>query len=517
MRKSWVAVAMIALIVGLAAGYRMGQPENPARGSVEPPGGSSQRADTGASRQEAPSVPEAPGGQPVGRTGERRHSERSTHDSEDDKLALRIGSAGEGPKDATSLRVSFPIESQQQPHGTAHDVKVSTPVAPPTTAVALTPEYANDEETPALALAPASADDPDSDRHPPVLQYLRFDPPEIHDGGVAMLSVGASDDLSGVKTVFGTVRSPSEVAIVPFNAQERAGSTAFTARIAIPRQAETGDWFVATLQVVDKAGNSLNLAIGKATVPQGGSLRVLSEESDSTAPIVRSVIIDKGAVAAGEKNQITVDVEDDRSGVALVTGTFQSPSKSAFIPFTCRPGGETSPWVGGVPIPADADCGEWSLMQLRVADKANNTAYLSSDSPQVGRVNFVVSGGGGACDSDPPVVDTLYFSPTVVSNAAPADIILTVAAHDDASGVGSLSGRVEGPVSANGQAPRIFFACAPDPNDPEAPMTAKISVPQFAAKGVWTVALVQVTDKARNSRTYNRNDPVVEQAGFTVE
>src|SRR5207245_647188 len=48
--------------------------------------------------------------------------------------------------------------------------------------------------------------DPESDRRPPVLEYLRFDPPEIPDGGVTTLSVGAVDDLSGVKTVYGVLR-----------------------------------------------------------------------------------------------------------------------------------------------------------------------------------------------------------------------------------------------------------------------------------------------------------------------
>lgn len=410
------------------------------------------------------------------------------------------------------------IETTQPPSSPPHGERVSAPAGfpvpnpapPPTLSVVPSQEPGKDLAT------PAPVDDAESDRHAPVLQYLRFDPPEIQDGGVAMLSVGATDDLSGVKFVYGTVRSPSEAAVVPFNAQALAGTDAFTARIAIPHQAETGDWFVATLMIVDGAGNPQNLAFAKTSVPQGGSLRVTSGESDSTAPSVHRVVVDKGTVGAGEKNQILVTVDDDRSGVASVTGTFQSPSKSAYIPFACRPTGDPSTWEGDISVPASADCGEWTLAQLRVADKASNTAYLSGNSAEVGRVSFVVS-GGGACDSDPPFVDTLYFSPTIVSNATASEITLTATAHDDSSGVITLSGWIEGPVSANGQVPRIYFACQADPKDPEAPMTAKIPVPQYAATGTWRVTLVQVTDKARNTRNYSKDEQPLKGATFTVE
>jgi hypothetical protein len=332
---------------------------------------------------------------------------------------------------------------------------------------------------------------------------------------VATLSVGVSDDLSGVKFVFGTVRSPSEAAIMPFSAQDEGGTGVFTSRIAIPQRAETGDWFVGSLQLVDKADNPLNLAFTKATIPPGGALRVSSDESDSTAPDVHHVAIEKGTVAAGESNQITVDVDDDRSGVASVTGTFQSPSRAAFIPFGCRQIGDHS-WSGDVAIPANADCGEWTLRQLRVADKANNTAYLTVESPQVGPVSFAVS-GGGACDADPPVIDALYVSPATVSNAAASEVTLTVTVHDEGSGVDSLSGRIEGPVSADGQVPKIYFGSKADAKNPDAPLIAKVPVPQHAGAGVWRVAFVQVMDKAHNTRNYNSGDPALVNASFTVD
>src|SRR5262249_19855400 len=159
-----------------------------------------------------------------------------------------------------------------------------------------------------------------------------------------------TDDLSGVKSVFGTMRSPSEVAIIPFVGQDQGGTGVFTVSITIPKKGETGPWFVGTLQILDKADNPLYLAYTKASVPAGGVLQVDSSESDATAPTVHRVVLDKPTVAGGEKNRVIVDVEDDSSGVGSISGTFQNQSKSAFIPFTCFPA-PSGQWEGDIPVP----------------------------------------------------------------------------------------------------------------------------------------------------------------------
>jgi hypothetical protein len=174
------------------------------------------------------------------------------------------------------------------------------------------------------------------------------------------------------------------------------------------------------------------------------------------------------------------------------------------------------PWTGAVVVPADADCGEWSLRFLRVADKANNATVLAGDSPQLGHVGFMVENSGG-CDSDPPVLESATVAPPVVSNATAAVVVLAVTAQDDGSGVSGLNGRFEGPVASNGQVPRIYFSARADAANPGSPMISKITVPQFAAKGLWRVTFLQLIDNAHNSRNYNVGDPALANANITVE
>jgi len=362
---------------------------------------------------------------------------------------------------------------------------------------------------------PAPPDDPDSDRRLPTLQFLRFEPAEIPDGGTSTLSIGTSDDLSGVKSVFGTVRSPGEAAVVTFAGEETGGQGTFSARVTIPRQAETGGWYVATLQIVDRAGNWLNLAYNRTSVPAGGTLRVVSESSDSAPPVIHSLAVRDATLDAGQMNKLIVSVEDEGSGVASVTGSIQSPSRSALVPFSCQANVEAGTWEADLPIPANADCGAWTVAHVRAADKANNTVVLAAGTPVVDAVKFVVS-GGGACDAEPPLVDSVTLSPTVVSNTVATEVVVTVVAHDAASGVGSLSGRIDGPVAANGQFPRVFFAAEPNPSRPDAPLTATVAVPPFAAKGTWKVTVIQILDKARNLRTYRDTDAPLAGASFEV-
>ena len=80
-----------------------------------------------------------------------------------------------------------------------------------------------------------------------------------------------------------------------------------------------------------------------------------------------------------------------------------------------------------------------------------------------------------------------------------------------------VSGQVDGPVSTNGQTPRLYFSCTRDPRDPDAPWTGKIPVPQYAARGTWSIGSVRVMDRALNARNYTRSDPVLAAAVFEVQ
>lgn len=418
-----------------------------------------------------------------------------------ERTPVGIESAGAVPSPAASIATIVPSAAPTNtPTNPARSGTITAGGTPPASA----------EPSP----SPSPPADPTSDRTPPVLDSLSFNPPQIEDGATTTLLITVHDDLSGVRHVTGNLRSPGGTAIVTFEGQGESGGNVFVASIAIPKHAETGLWYVTNLFVPDRADNTLIATYTAATAPAGGALRVVSQQSDSTAPEVRGATLEKVAVKDGESDVITVDVEDDVSGVATVSGTFQSFAKSAFIPFACRLNPNSGMWDGSFAIPGNASCGEWTLQQLRVADKAGNIATISGTDPRLSRAGFFVMADGD-CDSNAPTIDSFVLSPTVVSNEAPSAITITAQIRDEGTGAISAVGWASGPVGANGQPPQISFSCTRRPTDPQDLWTGRIIVSPYAARGSWQIRRVRVQDKALNTRDYTADDPVL--AGVTFE
>lgn len=388
----------------------------------------------------------------------------------------------------------------------------SAPVAARSEAVPV-PEILDREDDEAID-EPDEPDEAGSDRSPPTLRSLRFDPPEIADGETTNLLLDISDDLSGVKSVSGNIRSPSGAAMLPFQAQGENSGGAFLAHIRVPPKAETGVWYLAYLSVLDQADNPLVASFTPQSVPPGGALRVQSAESDSTPPEVRRVSVTKRSVNGGEPNVVITDIEDDRSGVASIMGAFQSASRAGLIRFVGRATGDPAVWEGDLSVPASAECGEWTAQFVRAVDNAGNITYLSGDAQPLAGIGFNVS--GSSCDAIPPTLESITLSPTTVSNAAAAQIEVTAMVRDDGSGAASMLGWVNGPAATNGQIPRIFFSCTRSRPDADSPWVGRIQVGANAAAGIWKLGLVRLQDKALNSRDYGPDDPIVREAVFEV-
>ena len=331
------------------------------------------------------------------------------------------------------------------------------------------------------------------------------------------LTIQASDDLSGVKSFSGEIRSPNGLATLPFWSQVAGGGTTLTFSLTIPREAESGIWYVSWISITDGADNALLIqAPTAARAPAGGTLTVSSSQSDSTPPEVLQIWFDRPTVEGGEKNVIRVDARDDSSGVTSIMGACQSASRSALIWFTSTLSSESGTWQGDVPIPKNADCGNWGVQQLSAKDKAGNTTLLIGDSPILARAGFQVA-FRAECDSIPPALDAFDLSPTVVSSDAASELSVTATVHDAGSGAATMTGWFDGPVSEGGQVPKNYLHCAPAPTDPEAPWTCKIQVPRLAAKGIWKVGVLRLEDKARNFREYTAADLVVADRVFEVQ
>lgn len=355
---------------------------------------------------------------------------------------------------------------------------------------------------------PQEEQDPDTDTTPPTLSAAEFMPSQVHDGEETSLIVMVSDNLSGVRGVSGVVASPSG-ALQGFSCRGD-GAGRYVARIVVPKDAAEGWWQVKYLTLSDNASNSVNLNAAQGALPQSAQFKVTSSNSDSTGPQLKSAWIERPAMRAGERNTVFIQAEDEKSGVAQVSGVFLSPSKSARIGFGCRPGAAGT-WECAVSPPSCLDCGLWNLEQIQLQDKANNMSTFRMDNQYVSAIKLNID--ADSCDSAPPVLQSLSVSPMVISNREGGTIRIEAILADDGCGVASLSGQAVPKSGAGGQ--RVYFSFDPSPDGRT--FVGNIQIEKAAAKGIWNIAWLQALDKGHNLQPYQTNDPVISRVTFRVE
>ena len=351
--------------------------------------------------------------------------------------------------------------------------------------------------------------DPNSDTVPPQLLSINFDPPQVQDGGDTSLIITATDDLSGIRGISGTLTSPNGKAVQGF-AQQREGETMrYVSRIHIPEKAEEGIWKVSFLTMSDMATNSVTLSYSQGTLPPTATLKVISSASDSTPPSLRNVWLDRGAMRAGEHNTLFVDALDEKSGVHLVAAVFLSPSKLARFGVGCRKGANDV-WECDIFPPQCLDCGDWTLEQVQLQDNANNFATVRQENPSVQAVRLNIT--SDSCDNAPPVLQGLALSRTVIVMGRDEPVIeVTAQVSDDGCGVGGVSGQIVGP---GGNSSGTFFSLQPRDGTS---FVGTIRLHANSARGVWRVQSLTVNDKGQNLKIYYANDPLLARAMFTVK
>ena len=351
--------------------------------------------------------------------------------------------------------------------------------------------------------------DPNSDTTPPQLLSIGFDPPQVQDGGDTMLIVTATDDLSGIRGISGTLTSPNGKAVQGF-AQQREGETMrYTSRIHIPEKAEEGVWKVSFLTMSDMATNSITLNSAQGSLPPTAVLRVSSSASDSTAPALRNVWLDRRAMRAGEHNTLFVDALDEKSGIHLVAAVFLSPSKFARFGVGCQKGANDVYQCDVFP-PQCLDCGDWTLEQVQLQDNANNFNTVRGENPAVAAIRLNIT--GETCDNTPPVLQGLQLSRNEIFMGRDEPVIEVIAqVSDDSCGVGGVSGQVVGPGSSSSG---TFFSFQQREGNT---YVGTIRLHANSARGVWHVQSVTVNDKGQNLKIYYGNDPLLARAAFTVK
>ena len=352
-----------------------------------------------------------------------------------------------------------------------------------------------------------------SDAEAPELIAIRFDPQIAQPDQEVIVKVQAVDNLSGVKSVFGILKSPSNTAMVSFSCAIMQDDGTFQGSFVVPEHAEAGEWKVKNIRLTDVVHNSQNYTTKHPTVAVSG-FSVESADADSIGPQLNAVYVDPVEASGGDRIAVMVDATDNKSGVARVYGVFASPSKNARLSFACAFDPELSVFYGSIDIPEEAESGTWVLDYLRLEDSAKNptTYYYQSHAELLGKARLEIYSRNS--DGQPPVLENVTIYPTTVVYGETVQI--TISASDDISGIQHISGTLQS-ESRQGKMP---FHCRYIEEDQK--YVAKIIIQEHTEVGLWHIENIILSDNARNQAPYNRysNDKnvsaLLEQASFEV-
>jgi hypothetical protein len=351
-------------------------------------------------------------------------------------------------------------------------------------------------------------DEPDySDAEPPVVVAVWFDPQQISPGAKLSIYIQATDNLSGVDSISGFVRSPSQTAMLPFGSLRSGSNELFVGSLMIPGHAEMGPWHIISLRLTDRAHNRRDYSQNSPEL-RHAYFEIVASDSDKVPPEIIAVYAAPTEVDGGSKVQITVEAGDDKSGVASIHGVLISPSKNARLSFACSKT-DTNVFDGYVTIPEDAESGDWSFEYVRVEDEARNAkTFYRRDYPDVfynASIHIYTAGS----DAAPPTLeDLIIYTPTV---AYEESVEIIVYASDDISGISRISGRLRSP---SGSA-YIPFSCVYDPENQE--YKAEVIIKTNTEVGLWRVDYINMIDEANNQIIYtDQEDLRVKQAVFEI-
>jgi RHS repeat-associated protein len=387
-----------------------------------------------------------------------------------------------------------------------------------------------------------------ADVTPPQLVGLAFSPSGINvssSAQVVTLTLQVTDDLSGAD--FSGSRGNDLEFVSPSGKQVQflnAGSFslisgtpldgAWQAQMTFPQFAEPGTWTLSFVELFDAASNHVTLntvALSAAGFPT--TLTVTTTIGDTSPPQLTGLTLSRSSMDVSSGSQtvdLTLSLTDNLSGVDFNCHTyciyvigFTSPSgkqaqTSANYNFSMVSGTDLNgQWKTTITIPRYSEAGIWRLNGLTIWDTANNQLQLTLGQIQSMGFPSTLTVADDQPDTTPPTLTSLAFNPTV-AGVSPfrQNIVLTLAASDDISGVDFIGGFVT-PEFTNASVQlvsptgiqNISISTYSNPfvlksgNTLSGVWQTSFLLPGYSETGTWKVASITLRDSAANYISLN--------------
>ncbi|RZT21270.1 Ig-like domain-containing protein [Fictibacillus sp. BK138] len=337
------------------------------------------------------------------------------------------------------------------------------------------------------------------DTNAPIVQSVTFDKDSMVTEDTNVVRVAATDDNSGIESMDIYMQSPTGKGMTStYLYQDEEGN--FMGEFSIPPYTEPGEWRVSQIVARDFAGNVLDVTYTVENYPESfGTFNVENSEYDFTPPTINKVIFQTPEVKGSEEARLTVYPEDSQTVPAFVEVELVSPSGQQVLTGNTDYLDESGLMHISIPVPGDAEHGEWLVKQVKIMDIAGNEAvytYSADDYPANFGKLFV---NNDTVAPKAPLVDEVSDRDTMVKGTAePLSTISVmingeVLAESQADDDGTFS--VEIPVQKTGTLLEVTAVDATgnqseaatitvlDKTAPESPTVTKVTKEMAAGTG----------------------------------
>ncbi len=353
---------------------------------------------------------------------------------------------------------------------------------------------------------------------------LTFSPSSVNctnGSATVTFTVTATDDLSGVSSLYAEFNSPSgnqSQTAYGYGANRTSGTAlngtyVFTA--VIPQYAEAGSWSLAYLQAYDAIGNYVTLYTSDLSTRGFPTTLTVTSASDTSAPVVAACTFSPNSVntaSASATVNFSVTATDNLSGVASLYAEFTSPSggqtQTAYGYSANRTSGSAlnGTYSFNAVIPQYAENGIWTLSYLQAYDVIGNYVTLYTSDLQTMGFPTTLS-VAGTSDVAAPAITAMTFSPQVVTvSASSATVTFTVTATDNLSGVSSLYAELNSPSGNQSQTAYGYSANRTSGSALNGTYVFSATIPQYAETGSWSLSYLQAYDTIGNYVTFYTSD-----------
>jgi hypothetical protein len=348
------------------------------------------------------------------------------------------------------------------------------------------------------------------DKVAPILNGVTVDKQEAKSGETVTWSLDVTDEPSGVKSV--------EAAIVNVESGYSSYQTAayngetnrYDVTMDVDNNTQPGTWSIQFVDLTDNEGNTTEIADSTSYTWgtfdfRKASVDVVSETgsvNDTMPPVVKGVSVDKKEAAPEETVTVSVDAQDDLSGVKSVY-VYARNGYDDYYSGDAIYNEESGKYELKIPITYAMKSGNWSVYSITLADNMDHYSYNNSwDGNDFSAANFTVVPS-----------DILWPTISGVSvdkkEAKPGDTVtISLDVKDDKSGVNSIYVGLMGDYDSGGG-----FATY---NEETQMYELKIPVTEETYPGLWRIENLSIYDNAGNGGAYHSVDYDFSAANFTV-